>query len=326
MIQVENLSKTFQVSTKEPGLMGSLRGLVRRQYVTKTALDGVSLQVQKGEMVGLIGANGAGKTTLVKILAGIIHPSGGAVSVLGHDPWKRENALRSRMALIMGQKAQLWWDLPALDSYLLLKEIYRIPDALYRQQVEFLSDVLQVKDQLRIQVRKLSLGERMKVELMGALLHRPEVVYLDEPTIGLDIMAQKAVRKFLKDYQREFRPMILLTSHYMEDIKELCPRVVLIKSGKLVYDGALATIQKRFGEKKRVVLTLDERPASLDGFPADLGQLELTPEGQVALSTDRQRLRAAIDQLFRTFTPVDVTVQDPAIEEVIESFLIRGHA
>ncbi len=326
MIQVENLSKTFRVSTKEPGLLGSLRGLVRRQYVTKTALDGVSLHVQQGEMVGLIGANGAGKTTLVKILAGIIHPSGGSVSVLGHDPWKRENALRSRMALIMGQKAQLWWDLPALDSYLLLKEIYRIPDALYRQQVEFLSDVLQVKDQLKVQVRKLSLGERMKVELMGALLHRPAVVYLDEPTIGLDIMAQKAVRKFLKEYQREFKPMILLTSHYMEDIKELCPRVVLIKSGRLIYDGELATIQKQFGEKKRVLLTLEERPTVLPVFPAELGQAEITPDGHVAVSTDRARLRPVIDQLFKAFTPVDVTVQDPAIEEVIESFLQKGGA
>ncbi len=325
MIEVTGLSKTFKVSTKEPGLMGSLRGLVNRKYVTKAALQNVSLKVQQGEMVGLIGANGAGKTTLVKILAGIIHPTEGQVSVLGFNPWDRNDQLRRQMALIMGQKAQLWYDLPALDSYMLLKEIYQIPDALYKQQIEFLSDVLQIKDQLKVQVRKLSLGERMKVELMGALLHRPNVVYLDEPTIGLDLMAQKAVRKFLKDYQREFKPIILLTSHYMEDIKELCPRVVLIKSGGLIYDGALTTIQKQFGERKKLVLTLEEKLTALPEFPAELGQLEMS-ENKLSLTTSRAQLNSAMDFLLKKFQPQDVTIQDPPIEEVIEDFLQKGRA
>lgn len=325
MIEVSGLSKKFKVSTKEPGLMGSLRGLVNRKYITKTALNNVSLKVQQGEMVGLIGANGAGKTTLVKVLAGIIHPTEGQISVLGHNPWNRDDQLRRQMALIMGQKAQLWYDLPALDSYMLLKEIYQIPDALYKQQIEFLSDVLQIKDQLKVQVRKLSLGERMKVELMGALLHRPNVVYLDEPTIGLDLMAQKAVRKFLKDYQREFKPIILLTSHYMEDIKELCPRVVLIKSGELIYDGALATIQKQFGERKKLILTLEEKLAALPEFPAELGHLEMS-ENKLSLTTSRQQLNGAMDILLKKFQPQDVTIQDPPIEEVIEDFLQKGRA
>jgi ABC-2 type transport system ATP-binding protein len=301
--------------------MGSLKGLVRPHTITKTALSGVSLTAQPGEMVGLIGANGAGKTTLVKILAGIIHPTSGTVSVLGHDPWKRDNALRSQMALIMGQKAQLWYDLPALDSYLLLKEIYRIPENTYRQQIEFLSDVLQIKDQLKVQVRKLSLGERMKVELMGALLHRPSVVYLDEPTIGLDIMAQKAVRAFLKDYQREFKPIILLTSHYMEDIKELCQRVVLIKAGGLIYDGALATTQREFGDDKKLVLTLNSENAPV--IPVEFG-VSSWSEGKLTLTTTRAKLNSAVNFLMQNFQPEDFTIQDPTIEDVIENYLSKG--
>jgi ABC-2 type transport system ATP-binding protein len=325
MIVVKNLQKTFKVSTKEPGLMGSIKGLVSRKYITKTALNNVSLNIKQGEMVGLIGANGAGKTTLVKILAGIIHPTEGVVSVLGHNPWDRDDNLRRQMALIMGQKAQLWYDLPALDSYMLLKEIYQIPDQLYKQQIEFLADVLQIKDQLKVQVRKLSLGERMKVELMGALLHRPNVVYLDEPTIGLDLMAQKAVRGFLKNYQREFKPIILLTSHYMEDIKELCERVVLIKSGELIYDGALTTIQAQFGEKKKLVMTLEDAPVNIPELRPELGLLEVD-KNKITLSTTRNYLSGSMDYLLKNFQPTDLTIQDPPIEEVIESFLRKGGA
>lgn len=325
MIIVKNLHKTFKVATKEPGLLGSLRGLVNRQYVTKTALKDVTMTISPGEMVGLIGANGAGKTTLVKILAGIIHSSEGTASVMGHDPWKRDDALRRQMALIMGQKAQLWYDLPALDSYILLKEIYQIPDALYKQQIEFLSDVLQIKDQLKVQVRKLSLGERMKVELMGALLHRPHVIYLDEPTIGLDLMAQKAVRKFLKEYQKEFKPIVLLTSHYMEDIKELCPRIILIKSGELIYDGALATIQSQFGDKKKVILTLEEKLSATPVIPEGLGRIELSGN-KLSLNTSRAQLNGAIEYLLKTFSSLDMSIQDPSIEEVIENYLQKGRA
>lgn len=324
MIKVQNLHKTFKVSVKEPGLLGSVKGLFNRQYINKAALNNVSLEIKQGEMVGLIGANGAGKTTLVKILAGIIHPSDGEVSVMGHKPWSRNNELRKQMALIMGQKAQLWYDLPALDSYLLLKEIYQIPDALYRQQIEFLADVLQIKDQLKIQVRKLSLGERMKVELMGALLHRPNVVYLDEPTIGLDLMAQKAVRKFLKNYQTEFKPIILLTSHYMEDIKELCPRVMLIKSGSLIFDGALSKIQTEFGDKKRLVFSFEDRPSSLPDFPKELGSIEFTHDGKISVGTSRVHLKESMDLVLKNRTPSDIIIQDPSIEEVIESFLHKG--
>jgi len=323
VIVVKDLVKTFKVAKKEPGLKGSLKALVKRDYVSKEALKNVSLVVRPGELVGLIGANGAGKTTLVKILAGIIHADGGEVHVLGHDPWKREDELRRRMALIMGQKAQLWWDLPALDSYLLLKEIYQLSDQLYRQQVEFLADVLQIKDQLKVPVRKLSLGERMKVELMGALLHQPQVVYLDEPTIGLDIMAQKAVRQFLKDYQREFRPIILLTSHYMDDIKELCERVILIRQGQLTFDGPLAHVQREFGEQKRVTLTLSEKLSAPLEIPATLGTLEQT-DSTLTLITARHQLNESLSYLLARFTPHDLSITDPPIEDVIEKLLQKG--
>ncbi|MGZ3689368.1 MAG: ABC transporter ATP-binding protein, partial [Bdellovibrionota bacterium] len=225
MIEVEKLTKTFRVHQKDPGLLGSMRSLVRRRWIEKHALKSVSMKVGPGEIVGLVGANGAGKTTLVKALAGIIHPTSGEAKVLGHVPWQRENEFRRQIALIMGQKAQLWWDLPAADCFLLLCEIYRIPKTQFRANLDYLVEALGVRDQLHIQIRRLSLGERMKMELIAALLHRPKVVYLDEPTIGLDLTAQRAIREFLLRYRKEHQPAMLLTSHYMEDIEKLCRRI-----------------------------------------------------------------------------------------------------
>ncbi len=304
MIQVTNLSKSFSSHVKEPGLKGSLKALVKREKKIKEALKSVTLKIDQGEIVGLIGANGAGKTTLVKILAGIVHPTAGDVSVLGYRPWERDNGYRKQMSLIMGQKNQVWWDLPALDSFLLLKEIYQIDDATYKQSIEFLADTLMVKDQLKTQVRKLSLGERMKIELMAALLHRPKVIFLDEPTIGLDISAQKAVRKFLRDYQKEWQPMTILTSHYMEDIKELCPRVVIIKEGEFVYDGALSDIQKLLGDEKVLSVTTAEKT-----FKVNVPRLELARKTQ---------------EIFEKDEVLDLNIMDPSVEDIIESIMRHG--
>jgi len=232
MIHVQNLTKTFRVHRKEPGLMGSLRSLFRRQWIDKHALKGVSLEVNAGEIVGLVGANGAGKTTLVKTLAGIIHPTAGDAQILGYTPWERRNEFRRQIALIMGQKAQLWWDLPADDCFLLLQEIYRLPDKEFRRNLDYLVEALGVTDQLNIQIRRLSLGERMKMELVAALLHQPKIVFLDEPTIGLDLTAQRAIRNFILEYRREHQPAMILTSHYMEDIERLCERIVIINEGE----------------------------------------------------------------------------------------------
>lgn len=304
MIKVQNLRKTFISHIKEPGLKGSLKALVKRETKVKEALKSVNLEIKQGEIIGLIGANGAGKTTLVKILSGIVHPTSGEATVLGFKPWERNNEYRKQMCLIMGQKAQVWWDLPALDSFLLLKEIYQIPDEIYKRNVEFLAETLMVKDHLRTQVRKLSLGERMKIELMAALLHQPSVIFMDEPTIGLDLSAQRAVREFMKNYQREFKPITILTSHYMEDIKELCPRVVIIKEGEFVYDGALSKIQGMLGDEKCLSVT--------------------TKDSIYKLNVPRSELASKTSEIFKANEVLDLNIHDPAIEDVIESIMKHG--
>lgn len=304
MIKITNLSKNFKTHIKEPGLMGSMKGLFFRKEITKYALKSVNLTINQGEIVGLIGANGAGKTTLVKILAGIVHPSSGEATVLGFKPWERPNEYRKQMSLIMGQKAQVWWDLPALDSFLLLKEIYQIPTAQYEKNIEFLAETLMVKDQLKVPVRKLSLGERMKVELMAALLHNPKVIFLDEPTIGLDISAQKAVRQFIRNYQQEFKPITILTSHYMDDIKELCPRIVIIKEGDFVYDGLLTDVQKMMGDEKVVTVTTEDKVFKV--------------------SVPRHDLSKKTQEIFETNYVLDLNIQDPSVDDVIESIMRNG--
>jgi ABC-2 type transport system ATP-binding protein len=306
MIEVKNLSKSFSSHIKEPGLKGSIKALFARDTIIKQALKPINLTIQQGEIVGLIGANGAGKTTLIKMLAGIVHPTSGEAKVLGYVPWERPNEYRRQMALIMGQKNQVWWDLPALDSFLLLKEIYQIPEAQYKYNIEFLAETLMIKDQLKTQVRKLSLGERMKVELMAALLHNPKVIFLDEPTIGLDISAQKAVRGFLRQYQKEFKPITILTSHYMDDIKELCPRIVIIKEGQFVYDGALSAVQKMMGDEKVVSVT--------------------TKEKEFKVSVPRHELSKKTHEIFEENYVIDINIHDPSIEDVIENIMRSGIA
>jgi ABC-2 type transport system ATP-binding protein len=305
MIHVKNLSKTFKVHSKEPGLKGSFKSLFKRKMITKFALKDVSFDIQEGEIVGLIGANGAGKTTLSKILSGIIYPSCGNVRVLGSDPWKREISFRKRMSLIMGQKASLWWDLPALDCYLLLKEIYQINDEEYHTRLNSLAEMLGIKDQLQIQIRRLSLGERMKVELIAALLHNPKVIFLDEPTIGLDLTAQKAVRKFLLDYRQKFNPCMILTSHYMEDIEELCERIIILKEGAIVYDGPLKKIISKYANEKQITLTL-------------------TNGDIIKERASREVIGERITSLLKLHNVMDLSVTEIEIAEVIEKILRQG--
>lgn len=318
MIVVKNLAKNFDYTTKEPGLVGSLKGLFFREKKTKTALKSINLEIHEGEMIGLIGANGAGKTTLVKILAGIMHPTSGDVTIMGHRPWERADAYRKQMALIMGQKAQVWWDLPALDSFLLLKEIYELSDEVYHYNIKYLADTLMIGDQLKTPVRKLSLGERMKVELMAALLHNPKVIFLDEPTIGLDISAQKAVREFLKDYQKRYKPIIILTSHYMEDIKELCKRIVIIKDGQFVYDGELDQVQKTMGDDKFLTITTDEQFTEEDLL---VFNAKKKLDNSFTVSVPRENLSAVTSKIFARFNVQDLNIQDPSIEDIIESMM-----
>src|SRR5579862_2526127 len=253
MIEVRNLTRVFRTYKKRPGFWGGVHGLFKREFAETRAADDVSFDIAEGEFVGFLGPNGAGKTTTLKMLSGLIYPTSGTARVAGFNPSKRENAYRRIFALVLGQKNQLWWDLPAIESFLLLRHIYGLTAADYQQTLDELLDLLGVRAKLNVMVRELSLGERMKMELIAALLHRPRVLFLDEPTIGLDVISQKAVRQFLRDYNRRHRVTILLTSHYMADIKELCERVIVIHQGKKIYDGHLDRLESNPGSRKKII-------------------------------------------------------------------------
>ena len=323
MISVQKLSKTFHVHRKSPGLLGSLRALVRRETTAKPAVREVSFQVQAGEIVGLIGANGAGKTTLVKMLAGIIHPTSGEARVLGFNPWERDDRFRAQIALVMGQKAQLWWDLPAADDFLLLKEIYRIPDAEYRRQLDYLVGVLDVGKEMNVQVRQLSLGERMKMELIATLLHNPRVVFLDEPTIGLDLTAQRAIRDFLLHYREAHQPAMLLTSHYMEDIEQLCRRILIMREGELVYDGSLETVMRTYADHKVVTARLLPTAGTPHSPPElqALGKILGFGPDRIQIQVPRDRVAQAAGYLLRQYPVGDLTIEEPEIGTVIERIM-----
>lgn len=327
MIQVDGIKKTFRFHKKDAGLRGSVRSLFSRQWQEKDALKGVSFQVKAGEIVGLVGANGAGKTTLVKILAGIVHPSSGSASILGHVPWERNNDFRRQIALIMGQKAQLWWDLPAEDCFLLLREIYQIPQDRYREALNSLVEALGVRDQLNTQIRRLSLGERMKMELIAALLHDPKVVFLDEPTIGLDLSAQRAIRDFILNYSHERQPAMILTSHYMEDIERLCQRIIIIREGAFVYDGPLSKITAKFSTHKVITAKLDpEKAASkvMGTFPKDLGEVLQSDASQIKVKVSRNRVSDAASILLKEGNVADLMIEEIDISEIIEALIRDG--
>jgi len=253
MIEVQKLTRVFRTYKKQPGFWGGVKGLFNRKYDETAAAKDITFSIAEGEFVGFLGPNGAGKTTTLKMLSGLIFPTSGTARVAGFDPTKRENAYRRIFALVMGQKNQLWWDLPAIESFVLLKAIYGLDPAEYKKTLDELVTLLGVTDKLNVMVRELSLGERMKMELIAALIHRPKVLFLDEPTIGLDVVSQRAVRNFLRDYNRKHKVTIVLTSHYMADIKELCERVIVIHKGLKIYDGALDKLESSSGSRKKIV-------------------------------------------------------------------------
>ncbi len=326
MIRINALSKDFLVHRKAPGLWGSVRSLVMRDKLLKHAVREVSFEVAQGEIVGLIGANGAGKTTLVKMLAGIIHPTAGDASVLGFRPWERQNAFRQQIALIMGQKAQLWWDLPAADCFLLLREIYQIPKTEFETTLAELAELLDVEDELTIQIRRLSLGERMKMELIAALLHRPKVVYLDEPTIGLDLSAQRAIRDFILRYRRERQPAMIVTSHYMEDIERLCERIVILREGRVVYDGALSRVVELYTKHKIVTAQLSEvggEPRATEEL-ARLGELLEVSPTKISLCVPRDGVAEAAGWLLANYPVSDLQVEEEDVGTIIERIMAHG--
>lgn len=314
-IRVRGLKKYYRVYEKQPGFIGSLRSLIHRKYHDAKAVDDISFDIEEGELIGFIGPNGAGKTTTLKCLAGLLYPTAGKISVLGHTPFKREDLFLKHIALVMGQKNQLWWDLPAVESFLLNKEIYQIPEKRFNDMLEELSTLLEVTDVLNVQVRKLSLGQRMKCELIAALLHNPKVLFLDEPTIGLDVIMQKKLRDFVKEYNRKYHSTILLTSHYMDDVKELCKRVIIIDHGKILYDGSLESIVIKYAPNKLLSVILSKKVDKSD--LEKLGKITDYSMPKVTLSVPRQDSNKVAAKLLEKFPVKDLNIEEPDIEEII---------
>jgi len=315
MITVENLKKVYRVHRKPQGLGASVKSLFHRKYKHVHAVDGISFDIAAGEMVGFLGPNGAGKTTTLKMLSGLIFPTEGTARVLDFIPWERKNAYRRQFALLMGQKNQLWWDLPAAESFRLHKEIYTIEDDTFDRVLGELTELLHVQDLLNQPVRELSLGERMKMELIAALLHSPRILFLDEPTIGLDVVAQSAIRRCLKEYNQQKQVTVLLTSHYMKDIEALCDRVMVINHGRLIHDGPLRDILHRFAQHKLVTLQFRDgcMPDQLGAF----GEVvELNPP-KVTLRMAREWVAKHTSTLLESYEIDDIIIEEPPIEDVI---------
>ena len=317
IIQIDQLTKSYRVYQKKEGLLESVRGLFHRDYKTIEAVRGISLRVEPGEFVAFLGPNGAGKTTTLKLLSGVIYPTSGTASVMGFVPWKRDMEYRRRFALVMGQKNQLWWDLPAQESFRLHQQIYAIDRTSFDANLSELTSLLDVHKLLGRPVRELSLGERMKMELIAALLHSPDVLFLDEPTIGLDVIAQRNIQQFLKHYQEERQITILLTSHYMKDVSALCQRVVVIAQGILQYDGSLSGIIDSFSGSKVIQLQLgiEQAASGLERF----GEILKTDMPRVSIRVPRANVSRVLAEILNTYTVDDVAVEDPPLEEVIAS-------
>ncbi len=313
-IRIRDLRKVYVVSERESGVRASLQSFVHRRTREIPAVDCISFDLAPGEVVGFIGPNGAGKTTTLKMLSGLLHPTAGEASVLGHIPWRRERDFLRQITLVMGQRNQLVWDIPSMDSFELNRAIYRIQKADYRRMLDELTDLLDLQPLLRKPVRNLSLGERMKCEIAAALLHQPKVVFLDEPTIGLDVTMQRRIRSFIAEYNRRFGATVLLTSHYMADVEALCRRVIVIHHGKLLFDGELAQLVQKFTAYKTIVVELGDCQADLSVY----GEVITCADGHFTLRVPKAKTARITERLLADLPVIDLLVEDPPIEEVIE--------
>jgi ABC-2 type transport system ATP-binding protein len=329
-IVVRDLRKVYVVPERESGLKSAMGSLFRRRTRDVVAVGGISFAIEPGEVVGFLGPNGAGKTTTLKMLSGLLHPTAGSADVLGYTPWKRDRAYLRRMALIMGQRNQLTWDIPVLDSYELNKAIFRIPDDDFRQRRDELIEMLEIQDLLKKPVRNLSLGERMKCEIAGSLLHQPAILFLDEPTIGLDVAMQRKIRAFVAEYNQRTNASILLTSHYMADVEALCERVIVIHHGTLLYDGGLPGLVRRFSPHKTIVVELEEGAAADQSEAAvrrligDEGEIVSTSPVGLTVRVPKAETARVTGAMLVALPVADLTVEDPPIEEVIERVFSTG--
>lgn len=321
MIKTRGLTKNFLSYKKSPGFMGSIKALYKRDYITKTAVNSYDLEIKKGEIVGLLGPNGAGKTTLMKMLTGIIVPSSGEILVAGSVPADRNKEFRKRIALVMGQKSQLWWDIPAMDSFLLLQKFYEVSDSDFEERIEEMSTLLDVKDLLHVHVRKLSLGERMKMELMASLLHNPEVIFLDEPTIGLDLVAQENIRYFIKEFHRKNNTTIILTSHYMADVHALCKRLVLILQGNKGFDGPIEEFEQILGREKSVSFSFSEAIEDHTHFFENWSPEWNQSFTKVDLRLPQEDLRDIGKAVLEKFPVVEFNTEKMPIERVMKTLM-----
>jgi ABC-2 type transport system ATP-binding protein len=324
IIKVNNVSKEFTYYKKAEGLKNSLRNLISRKNLTKVAVDSLSFNIKKGEIVGFLGPNGAGKTTTLKMLSGILCPSAGSIEVGGFVPFERKVDFKKTFTIVMGQKSQLWWDLPAVESLKLNQYIYGIDDSEYNRTVGELVELLDVKELMNVQVRRLSLGERMKFELINSLVHSPEIIFLDEPTIGLDIISQKAVRDFLKRYNALTKTTILLTSHYMQDIEALCSRALVINKGKLIYDGQLSEISD-MSSKKNIIMKMDSSMESSLQVQelVRFGEITEIKDNVIVISVSKDKINDTVKCIMDQFTVYDINIEDIPLEESLE-YLFRG--
>jgi ABC-2 type transport system ATP-binding protein len=324
VIFAKELYKLFRIYKKPPGLIESFKALFHRDYETNTAIRNFNLEIERGEIVGLLGPNGAGKTTLMKMFTGIIVPSRGTLNVLNHIPSNRDLNFRKKIALVMGQKSQLWWDLPTMDSLQLLQRYYEIPENLFRQRVNDLSDILGVTNLLHIHVRKLSLGERMKVELIASLLHQPEILFLDEPTLGLDIVAQRNVREFIKHYQKKYNTTLILTSHYMADVSALCQRIVLVLQGEKHFDGTLKEFETLQGPEKNVMFIFSHKISVEDDIWKRWDAQWNNEQTQVNVRIAESELREATIYILQHYPVIEFQTEALPIERVLLQFSSRN--
>lgn len=316
-VVVDHLEKVFEIQEREPGLLGGLKSILSPQKKKHKVLDEISFSLQPGELVGFIGPNGAGKTTTLKILSGLLHPSSGFVSVLGYEPWKKEAEFLSQISVVLGQKNQLWWDLPARDTFELNKAIYSINSKQYKKTLHNLVDVLQVGNLIDIPVRKLSLGQRMKLELIASLLHSPKVMFLDEPTIGLDLIAQQSLRDFIYDYNRKNESTIIMTSHNMDDLVDLTRRVIVINKGTIVFDGLLHDLVRNFSNKKIIKVKFASNPD--ESVLGQIAQIKKKNFPEYSLLVDRDEVAFAASEILQSFEVVDLDIEEMPIEDVIRT-------
>jgi ABC-2 type transport system ATP-binding protein len=322
-IEVHGLTKAYRTYRKLPGFWGALRGLFRREFETTVAARDISFSIAEGELVGFLGPNGAGKTTTLKMLAGLLFPTSGQASVLGYVPWERKDGYRRQFALLLGQKNQLWWDLPARESLELNSRIYGIAREQFQKTVAEMTELLDVRDKLNVMVRELSLGERMKMELIAALLHQPKVLFLDEPTIGLDVVSQKTVREFLKHHNATRKTTILLTSHYMADIQELCQRVIVIDRGVIFFDGRLGDIVERFAGFKVITIQYSDAVVIPDEQLQRYGEVVQQSSAGLKLKVRRDRVIPVCKALLDELPVSDVDIQEVPIEDIIRQLFSR---